>query len=173
MKHIKDFEAFINEQKTNEAEVTTIPNFNKESDVAIVMMDELKGDRKFNSIIEKYGIDYYSGANPKNIIASLKAELLKGIVDDDFVYKIVDITNEKHKRNILEPSLVTGNLPKAAEMMASVLAMAIIFNLRESPVHFAKEIKSKKLEAAADAFSVERGKEKFGAILQNKFPNLQ
>ncbi len=170
MKHIKDFEAFINEQKTNEAEITTIPNFNKESDIAIVMLDELKGDRKFSSIVEKYGIDYYSGANPKNIKASLQANLLKGIVNYDFVIDVINIANENHKRNILEPGLVgDGDMP----LFAGVLALAIMFEFRENPIDFAKKIKSKKLEAAADAFSVERGKEKFGVMLQNKFPNLQ
>ena len=152
----------------NEVEVTTLPNFNLESDIAIVMMEMLKGNKKFYSIIEKYGTDYFKGANPKNIIMFLKSAILKDVIDYDFVKELIDKANTKHKRRLIEPSLVSD---KETPRFAGVLAAAVIFELRENPISFAKEIGSKKLENAADEFSTERGKQKFGVMMGNKKTN--
>ena len=151
-------------QKLNEAEITTIPNFNLESDVAIEMMNQLRSNSTYKKIVSTNGIEYYTGGNP-SIINKTLASQLKRIVTPQLVKSVFGVINKRFPRIEYTQSRESELL----DLCVKILAMAIIFELRENPIGFSKEIGDTKLKSSADNFSSNRGAGKFSTILKNKF----
>lgn len=149
-------------QKLTEAEITTIPNFNLESDVAIEMMKQLHGNSNYKKTVASNGIDYYEGGNPKNIVSTLIGGL-KRVVTPQIVKSVFATINKRSPRIQYDDSRSN----EIVSLCVKILAMAVMFELRESPIPFAKEIGDSKMIQAANDFSTNRGKAKFSTMMQN------
>ena len=151
-----------------EAEITTIPNMNLESDVAIEMMKQLHSNSNYKKVVSTNGVDYFEGGNPKNIINVLTNDF-KRVVSPQFVKTVFATINKRSPRIQYDESRAN----EIVTLCTKILAMAVMFELRETPIPFAKQIGDSKLIDAANNFSTNRGKQKMGAMMKNKFGEVK
>ena len=162
-----DGNVYKESKNINEAKVTSIPDWNLESDVFIVMLEHFKNDSNFKRIVSKGGIDLLSGGNPKNIVTSMTKEFSKLFTRANVIQKIADDVNKRS----LRIDVSGRDKAKLAATFAQVLAHGVMWELGEDPSHLAKMIGDKKLEKVANEFQQRRGKEKFRSMMTN-IPNI-
>jgi hypothetical protein len=153
-----------------EATITSIPQFNLESDAYIAMFNMLKNNSKFKKVVGTSLLAYMSGGNPKNILTTLRGMLAKGIVTNKLINGTVDVLNKRSPR--ISVSSQQASTPKIIDQFSGVLAAGLLFDFRENTVDTAKMTGDKNVVNAASDFSVNRGKEKFKTMMGNKFESI-
>jgi len=171
-KKLKDGELKIKEsvnepKKLSEVTVTRIPNFNLESDAYIIMLQLLKNNAKFKKVVSSHAEDLYSGARPSTTFTSLQSELSK-VVTPEIILSVVEKMNEKRK--ILFVSNDEARESRIITKFSGVLSMGIIDSLIGDPIDLAllKQLGNAKVAQLAKEYSINRGKSKFTAMVQNK-----
>lgn len=155
-------------QNLKEAKITTIPDLNTESNIVIAMLDVLKNDSKLLSAVEKNGMEYYDGESPKTVYTTLVNDLQKTkIVDDKVIKKVLNKLSGGDKIKFKEV-ITLNSESKYKPLFYKILAQGIIFELADNPNSNMFIKKSSKLKDAANDFSTNRGKAKFGNMMKNK-----
>jgi hypothetical protein len=152
----------LRNESINEATVTSIPNFNMESDAYIAMLNALKSNNAFKKIVAKVGEDYYTGGNPKNLFTVLHGGL-KHVVNDKIIMAAQAAVNSNGPRIAVTPQQAKD--AQTIHKFAGVLALGVLGDLKDDPNGFPKMIGDPALIKAGSEFSVNRGKEKMGVIM--------
>jgi hypothetical protein len=152
-------------ESVNEATVTSIPNFNLESDVYIEMFNILKSNNAFKKIVAKVGEDYYTGGNPKNLFTVLHGGLKK-LINSKFISDVQVAVNKK-RGPTFALSNTEMNSPEIIHKFSGVLALGVLSDLKEDPNSFPKLIGDPALIKAGSEFSANRGRAKMGVMMGN------
>lgn len=153
-----------------EATITSIPQFNLESDAYIAMLNMLKNNSKFKKIIGTSLLAYMSGGNPKNILTSLRGMLARGVVTNKLINGTVTVLNKRTPR--ISVSSQQASTPKIIDQFSGVLAAGLLFDFRENTIDMAKLSGDKNVINTANDFSANRGKEKFKTMMGNKLESV-
>jgi hypothetical protein len=143
-----------------ESNITTIPNFNLESDVAIELLKLARRNAKFNSSVIYAGIEFYSMANPRNVFSFL-VNSFRTVVNEKLVKDAFDSVNKKYFRIEFQKDKRDDIINRCA----NILALAVMFEFKEDPLGFARSFSDKKLIDAASQFSASRGSQKLGIMV--------
>lgn len=149
----------------SESAITTIPNLNVESNVAIIMLKLLKNDNKFKKISIAAGLKFFGGVSPTTVYKILHNAISKAhIITDKLISNVsIQLKNKKFDE------VITVNSPNViTQLLSKILAQGMLFDMRENPIQFAKSIGDKKLIDAANEFSANRGKGKFKTMMKNR-----
>lgn len=170
-KHLKESVNEGNEYVTesnslNEVNVTRIPNLNLESDAYITMLDLLKTNAKFKSIVSIQAEDLYSGGRPTNVFNILRGQLSK-IMTPQIILSVIQKINSK--RMILSVDTDDVNKGIHNDRFAGILALGIVDSLIGDPLDLKliKDLGNAKVAKLAQEYSVNRGKQKFSSIIGN------
>lgn len=144
-------------QRLDETAITTIKNFNLESDVAIASIDYFKNSSKFRKIVIPNGIDYYEGGNVKSVYTVIANQLMKsGIINANSLAKIGSAVKSKKFDEVIG----VNSEKTVANLVSKIMSQAIMFELSQNPNTFPKQFNDKKFSQAGSAHSVKRGKGK-------------
>lgn len=151
-------------QKINEITVTTLLNFNSESNIAIALLDILKNNSGYKKITISAGKDLLSGGNPKNVKIVLSKNLLK-LITPAVMKKVYN-----HKIIQKNPSLVRSfnditEINKFINAVSQWTSSAILWEFNENPVAFSKELGDSDLIKIANDFSANRGAGKLKTMM--------
>jgi len=148
-------------QRLKEAKITTIPNFNLESDVAIALLKLLKNNSKFKKIAIDFGVGFLDG-NINKTKATIQS--IKKIINKDVIAKLSLIIKDRTFQEVIS----VNSSDKVIELLSSILTYALVFEFDENPIGFSKSLGNADLIKTAAEFSVNRGKSKMGTMLNNK-----
>jgi hypothetical protein len=154
-------------ESVNEITVTRISNFNLESDSYILMLELLKNNSKFKSIVSTQAEDLYSGGRPTNVFNVLRGHLSK-IMTPQIILSVVQKINSKRMMLSIDTDDINRGIHN--DRFAGILALGIIDSLTGDPIDMKliKDLGNAKVAKLASEFSVNRGKQKLGAMLGNK-----
>jgi len=164
--YLKKHKVGIKKESVNEATVTSIPNFNLESDTYIEMLHLFKQNNAFKKIVAKVGEDYYTGGNPKNLFTVLHGGIKK-IMNGKVISDIQAAVNKKRGPTFALTSTEL-NSPDILHKFSGVLALGVLSDLKEDPISFPKMIGDPTLIKAGSDFSANRGREKMGVMMGNR-----
>ena len=153
-------------ESLNEVNVTRIPNLNLESDAYIAMLDLLKNNAKFKSIVSVQAEDLYSGGRTTNVFNILRGQLSK-IMTPQIILSVIQKINSK--RMILSVDTDDVNKGIHNDRFAGILALGIVDSLIGDPLDLKliKDLGNAKVAKLAQEYSVNRGKQKFSSIIGN------
>lgn len=163
-KYIKEYVTESN--SLNEVNVTRIPNLNLESDAYITMLDLLKNNAKFKSIVSIQAEDLYSGGRTTNVFNILRGQLSK-IMTPQIILSVIQKINSK--RMILSVDTDDVNKGIHNDRFAGILALGIVDSLIGDPLDLKliKDLGNAKVAKLAQEYSINRGKQKFSSIIGN------
>lgn len=151
----------------NEVVVTRVPNISMESDAYIIMLELLKNNAKFKSIVSTQAEDLYSGGRTTNIFKVLQGQLSK-IITPQIINSVVEKLNQKRKMIFVDPTDVDKGVHTSR--FAGILALGIVDSLIGDPLDLKliKDLGNAKVAQLAKDYMVNRGKSKLGVMMGNK-----
>jgi len=138
--------------------IARLPNFNKESDMFVFLIDKLEQNKSLASKI-------YNKA--WKTIADGKPNFAKTVIESDAQAFINKIWKQYREYALKKDRFMFVDDPNFKLMSGKILAHGIINELVENPTHYIKFVSSQ-IEKEIENFSIERGKNKFKTILENK-----
>jgi hypothetical protein len=146
-------------RRFDEATVTRMHGFNKESDGYIMMLDLLKNNSRFIKVATSAGIDLFSGGNKKSIFKTLHSNLIKVMTP-----KIIKPVVRELNLMASDYEIESGDYN---HKFAGILALGIIDSFTESPLdtELIRDLNNSKLSKLANDFSANRGRKKLTTYL--------